>query len=388
MSLGQTQRQKQKDQQLQLQGETYKRFINAIRSPATRKGYENSLRRYLKHLKLNEVDDLLLHTASRYVESQIIDYIMALRHSGISYHTIQFLVTPVFTFYQLNDIILNRKKVSRYLGEYKRVVRDQAYTTEQIQTALQNADHRMRMIILLLASTGCRVGSLPGLNLGNLTMIPNHGLYRITFYEGTNNEYYTFTTKETATTGIDTYLQYRQRCGEKISFNENIQKWEPGDIPLIRIQFDVNDILQVRNPKALKLNTLRVALEKHLIRCGLRQVEHPTAPNSTNRVRKTISLSTGFRKHVISTFIEAELNHEIRELLVDHATMLDQHYFRPTEDQVLAEYLKAEPLLTIDPAMRLRQEVETLRVERNAWESLREKVDKMMAYMPDTFDKG
>ena len=196
MSLGQRQRQKQKDEQLQLQGETYKHFINAIRSPATRKGYENSLRRYLNHLRLKEVDDLLLHTASRFIESQIIDYIMALRHSGISYHTIQFLVTPIFTFYQLNDIILNRKKVSRYLGEYKRVVRDQAYTTEQIQTALQNADHRMRMIILLLASTGCRVGSLPGLTLGNLTKcLPNYGLYRITFYEGTNNEYYTFTTR-------------------------------------------------------------------------------------------------------------------------------------------------------------------------------------------------
>ena len=304
---------------------------------------------------------------------------MALRHSGVSYHTIQFLVTPIFTFYQLNDIILNRKKVSRYLGEYKRVVRDQAYTTEQIQTALQNADHRMRMIILLLASTGCRVGSLPGLTLGNLTKLsePNYGLYRITFYEGTNNEYYTFMTREAAMTGIDTYLQYRQRCGEKITFNENTQKWEPGDIPLIRIQFDVNDILQVRNAKALKLNTLRVALEKHLIRCGLRQVEHPTAPNSTNRVRKTISLSTGFRKHVISTFIEAELNHEIRELLVDHATLLDQNYFRPTEDQVLAEYMKAEPLLTIDPAIRLRQEVETLRVEKNSLESLREEMNSL-----------
>ena len=55
--------------------------------------------------------------------------------------------------------------------------------------------------------------------------------------------------------------------------------------------------------------------------------------------------------------------------------MLDQHYFRPTEDQVLAEYLKAEPLLTIDPSMRLRQEVETLRVEKQSWESLREEVN-------------
>ena len=366
------------NEQFQLEGETYMHFINAIKSPATRKGYENSLRRYLNHLKIKEVDDLLLHSNPRYIESQIIDYIMALRNSGISYATIQFLVTPIFTFYQLNDIILNRKKVSRYLGEYKRVVRDQAYSTQQIQTALQHADQRMRMIILILSSTGCRVGSLPGLTLGNLTMLPQnkYGLYRIVFYEGTNNEYYTFTTREAAMTGIDPYLQYRQRCGEKITFNENIQKWEPAVIPLVRPQFDVSDILQVRdNKQPMKLNSLRKALENHLLRCGLRQREHPTAPNSTKRVRKTISLSTGFRKHVISTFIEAELNHEIRELLVDHSTMLDQHYFRPTEDQVLAEYMKAEPSLTIDPSMRLRKEVETLKVEKQSWESLREEVN-------------
>lgn len=297
---------------LRLGGETYKHFINAIKSPATRVGYETSLKRYLIHLKLKEVDDLLLnHQYPRLIESQIIDYIMSLRQGGISYATIQYLVAPIFTFYQLNDVVLNRKKVSRYLGEYKRVVRDEAYTTEHIQTALQNADQRMRMVILILSSTGARIGSLPGLALRNLVKLPAYGLYRITFYEGTNNEYYSFTTKECAATGIDVYLQYRQRCGEKISFNENTRKWEPRDAPLIRQQFDVNDILQARNPRPMMLDSLRKILETNLIRCGVRQVEHPvetnTNPNSTKRVRKSISLSTGFRKHVISTFIQAEL---------------------------------------------------------------------------------
>jgi integrase len=153
-----------------LQGRSYSNFINAIKSPSTKIGYENSLRRYMNHLKLKEIDGLLLHAASpKVIESQIIDYIMALRDSGISHATIKFLIAPIFTFYQLNDVILNRKKVSRYLGEYKRVVRDEAYSTEHIQTALQNADQRMRMIILLLASTGARVGSLPALVLRNLT---------------------------------------------------------------------------------------------------------------------------------------------------------------------------------------------------------------------------
>jgi hypothetical protein len=95
-------------------------------------------------------------------------------------------------------------------------VRDGAYSTEQIQTALQNADARIRCTIL--ASTSCRIRALPGLTLGNPTRLPNYGLYKIIFYEGTNNEYYTFTTREAAQTGIDTYLLYRQRCGKKYHF--------------------------------------------------------------------------------------------------------------------------------------------------------------------------
>jgi hypothetical protein len=361
-----------------LHGISYTNFINAIKSPATQKGYRNALRRYLNHLKQDKIDSLLIHISNpRYIESQIIDYIMSLRNSGVSYATIKVLTIPIFTFYQLNDVVLNRKKVSRYLGEYKRVVKDHAYTTEQIQTVLQNADVRMRMILLILSSTGARIGSLPGLVLGNLTKIPQYNLYKITFYESTNNEYYTFTTRECALTGIDNYLLYRQRCGEKICFNDNVQRWEPSDTPLIRTQFDIDDLLQVRNLIPMKLNALRSALTMHLVKSGLRVIEHPTDPTPLKRVRKSISLANGFRKHIISTFIEAGLNHEIRELLVDHATMLDQNYFRPDENQVLQEYLKAEPYLTIDPAARLAKENQMLRIEKSNWELMRQELDEI-----------
>ena len=351
--------------QLQLQGTSFQNFINAIRSPATKRGYENSLKRYMNHLKLREADDLLLHaTNPRLIETQIIDWIMTLRNGGVSYATIKFLVAPIFTFYLLNDVIINRTKVLRYLGEFKRVVKDQAYTTEQIQQALQNADQRMRMILLLLASTGCRIGALPELTLGNLTRIPDYdGLYRITFYEGTNNEYYSFCTRECAKTGIDNYLEYRRRSGENISFNQNTNRWEPEDTPLIRVQFDINDILQVRHQiKPMTLGGLRIAIYYHLNRCGLRQVEHVTESGG-NKIRKSIPMLNGFRKHVISTFIHAGLNHEIRELIVDHNTHLDANYFRPTEVQVLEEYLKAEPYLTISPENKLRRENQQLRIK-------------------------
>jgi hypothetical protein len=108
----------------------------------------------MKHLKIIEADQLLETNNPKIIEAKLIDYIMSLRNDGLSYATMKHMLAPILTFYQINDILLNRKKIARYFGECKRVVRDKAYTTEQIQTALQNADQRMRMIILLLTWIG------------------------------------------------------------------------------------------------------------------------------------------------------------------------------------------------------------------------------------------
>jgi len=330
----------------------------------------------MNHLKLTEVDQLLNFGNSKIIEAQLIDYIMSLRQAGIAYSTIKHLVAPLFTFYTRNDVILNRKKVFDYLGEIRRAIKDGAYTLEQIQTALQNADQRMKMIILLLASTGARVGALPGLTLGNLQKLPDYGLYKIIFYEGSNSEYYTFTTRECAQAGIDNYLLYRKRCGEKLAFDPNLNRWTPGDAPLIRLSFDMNDPFQAsRQVIPIRLQGLRQALTSHLIKCGLRQQEHPT--ERAKRIRKPISLSKGFRKFVIGIFIQANLNHEIRELLSDHATQLDQSYFRPTEKQVLEEYLKAEPYLTISNELRLQEQVDQVRVNKNEMEEFRQELAKL-----------
>jgi integrase len=96
----------------------------------------------------------------------------------------------VLTFYALNDVVLNKRKISRYFGEFRKVVKDRAYTAEEIYKALQTADQRMKVIILLLTSSGQRIGSLSDLTLGNLTRIDEFGIYKIVIYEGTNSEYY------------------------------------------------------------------------------------------------------------------------------------------------------------------------------------------------------
>jgi hypothetical protein len=124
-----------------LQGRSLSNFVNAIKSPNSKKGYVAALKRYLNFLKLTEVDDLLLNCHNpKLIELHIVDYIMTLRNNGLSYSTIHFLVVPILTFYDLNDVVLNKKKISKYYGEYKKVVKDRAYTVEEIHKALQTAD--------------------------------------------------------------------------------------------------------------------------------------------------------------------------------------------------------------------------------------------------------
>jgi hypothetical protein len=125
-----------------IESTSYQNFVNAIRSPATKQVYVNSLKRYMKHLKITDVDSLLATTSPKAIEAQLIDYIMSLRNDGLSHSTMKYLVAPIFTFYQLNDVVLNHKKINRYFGEYKRVVRDTVYTTEQIGLAFNQSTNR------------------------------------------------------------------------------------------------------------------------------------------------------------------------------------------------------------------------------------------------------
>jgi hypothetical protein len=88
---------------------SFDNFVNAIRSPKTKRGYVYSLKKYMNHLKLTDVDSLLEIKNPKVIEAQLIDYIMSLRHDCLSHATIKYLIAPIFTFYQLNDVVLKMR---------------------------------------------------------------------------------------------------------------------------------------------------------------------------------------------------------------------------------------------------------------------------------------
>lgn len=55
------------------------------------------------------------------------------------------------TFYEINDVILNKKKIRKFIPEYKKVKRDRGHTREEIHKLLDIADERMRLVIYILA---------------------------------------------------------------------------------------------------------------------------------------------------------------------------------------------------------------------------------------------
>ena len=106
------------------------------------------------------------------------------------------------SFLELNDVLINKKKISKFYAENSRTIKDEAYTREDIQKMLQYASFRLRVIILIYSSTGIRKGALIDLKLKHLQKVENSGgvkLYRFTIYENTEEEYVTFGTPECTT---------------------------------------------------------------------------------------------------------------------------------------------------------------------------------------------
>ena len=81
----------------------------------------------------------LLQKDVRIIQSDIIEFIMKLRDEEYSYSSISGKLAAIFLFYHMNDIVLNKKKISRYAGEHEKTVKDRAYTRDESKKLLMLA---------------------------------------------------------------------------------------------------------------------------------------------------------------------------------------------------------------------------------------------------------
>jgi integrase len=332
----------------------YYRFVNSLsNSSATQEKYIKELNYYLKYLGITDANTLIYDNLIdspaeiRQVEDKLIEYIKYLHNvEKLSYSTISVRLAAILCFYTINRINTNRRYVSKFKPQNKKLRKDNAYSHGQILHLLNSStDLRQKMIILLLASTGMRLGALQMLTVGSLHKIelkPSH-IHKIIVYEGERQEYYTFCSFE-CTAAIDQYLDYRKRFGEVLKSSS----------PLIREQFDTTDKFVINRPQFLSIGAFRVMMDRILVVSGLRN-----RSKGKNRNLHEIMRSHGFRKFTITQMKKAQLDFSDREYLVGHkgSRGLDVNYDRTSEEDRLQEYLKAMELLTISPENRLRKQV-------------------------------
>lgn len=347
-------------------------FLNSIRSEATKTCYQYYFKKYREFVKGNVIDDRLI------VENQIVDFLLSLKNRGLVSKSLKSYFVAIAHYYVMNDIVLNKKKIIKFIDtDERKKSKNVAYNSDQIHKLLDVCDERTKAIILLYCSTGIRLAALPALKFGDLRFFPfpGPGIHEITVYSGYKEEYITFCTPECAR-AIDSYLNYRQRCGEQLK----------PDAPLIREQFNTTDSFRVKHPKHVSLKTISKILRQKAIQAGL-----ITSNNLGNRggamskMRTDIPLIHGFRKFFNTALMNADVHPSFKELLMGHSIKLDDLYYdinsEKSRSKLLDEYSKAIDYLTINEENRLRQKVEQLTIEKTQMDKLQKEVDKIKSFM-------
>jgi integrase len=318
-------------------------FVNSINAKETLVKYDYCLRDFMKFVQVKDHDSLLKIE----VEKSIIDYVIDLRQKVAS-ATLHARLCSIYHFYAMNDVILNKTKINKYKGEFLRVKKDRAYTHEEVLKLLQVADVRIKICILLMASSGLRMGAIPDLKIKHIQE------NKLTVYEKSNQEYYTFLTPETSRF-IEDYINYRKR------FGENITK----ESYLIREQFDD---LTIKEPRQITKDSIRFIIYRLLKKTG---------------INVDVSMTHGFRKFFKTQVVNSKVNAEVRAKLMGWKNGLTDRYYKPTEQEMFQEYEKAINNLTINEENRLKIKVQLLEGEKNEITNLKNQVNENSSMLND-----
>jgi integrase len=330
---------------------------DGVASPATKRKYEYHFKCFLKHFDIIHSQSLLQLNDPRQIEAMIITYIKYLANEKHQkYNTIHHTVAAIIHFFDMNDVVLNKRKINKFIPPDESSKYDRAYTTEEIQRILLYCDERSRVIFLLMASTGMRIGAIPNLKFGDLEEIPHYNLYKITVYANSKRDrYYTFCTPE-CKEAIVTYRRYRER------FSESIHK----DSPLIREAFDIDSHYHCEHPKPVALRGIEMIVQRALTREGVTSDE--------------VMRSHGLRKRWVTMMKKAKVDFSDREYLCGHkhSRGLDVNYDRTSEEDRLNEFVKGIDYLTINSEHRFKNRIHELEAQHSEeWNNLKSEMNEL-----------
>jgi hypothetical protein len=297
--------------------------------------------------------DELAKNDHKWLVSCIFNYLHLLKSrvesKEIKAATLRNNIKPIKLFLEQLDIEIHWKKLLRGMPKERKYANDRAPKLEEIKRITEYPDRRIKSIIYTMVSSGMRLGAWDYLRWQDIFPIIRDGKViaaKIKIYSDEEDEYFSFMTPE-AFHSLDAWMKYRKDCGENIN----------------EISWVMRNLWDVTMPKGKGI----VTLPKKLKSTGIKRL----IENALWAQRVRIKLESGKRRH------EFQADHGFRkwfktrceiagmrsinvEMLMGHSIGISDSYYRPMEDELLDDYLKVIPLLTITDEHRLQDQVNEL----------------------------
>jgi integrase len=275
----------------------------------------------------------------------IINYVLAIKKAAKnsagkpkrgerSVNSVKQYTKGITSFFDEHDLSLPWKKISRYYPEDVRNVY-RSYTKDEISKLLSLADLRDRCIILLMASSGIRVGAIPDLTLKSLKKL-DKGLGLLTVYEESKRSRYVTLVTPECMSSIEQYIELRRSRGEKLTEKSH----------LIRDKYAIYS-KRINSPSTLKEHTINAQMRQLIRKAGLPFEE--------------LQPDHAARKFFNTALVNSEVDPIFKKLLMGHDMKLDRFYYDQESEhsrkQIILQYMKAVDALTISDDFRLRKQI-------------------------------
>jgi len=283
---------------------------------------------------------------------------------------------PIQKLLEMNRVNLSWKRIRSTFPEINDKDDTREYTYDEIQKMLNHCKIMDKVLVLLAASSGIRAGAFV-IKWKHIIPIYLHDskyvwedqdvtesvaekspvvAAMIRIYANSSSEYVTFTTPEC----WDAIGEYRQLWLQEVGHEPKpedpfLKKSGPFAIALSEMG------IRKRIERILKESRVRPPLAK-----GMRRYEVP----AFNGFRRFFNKAN--KKSLSSTSVLASLI--MKETMMGHSGLiqLDKNYFKSHIDELIEEYVKAVPNLTISKALQLEAENNRLREEKTDLEKERE----------------
>jgi hypothetical protein len=322
-------------------------YLYAMKSPITKRKYQKRLSCFFEYIGLtgtieeqarlfarkgSQDSNWAFNCILKFVKHQL----ERVNRKEIRPGTLRNYVKSIKLFSEMADLQISWKKITKGLPKERRYADDRVPSIDEIKRIMEYPDRRIKAIVLTMASGGLRPGAWDYLKWDNIVPIEKDGelvAANIIVYYGEEDEYFSFITPE-AYRALENWMKYREESGEIITK----ESW------LMRDLWDVSKprgIGLVTKPKKLAALGLKTLMERAIRAQGLRKKledgkrRHPFQANHSYR--------KWFKTRCeISGMLPINV-----ETLLSHQTGISDSYYRPTENDLLQDYLRSVDSLTI-----------------------------------------